>query len=214
MMTAQNDIEWYFDFISPFAYLQHKRLEARVSPDAIVYKPVLFAGLLKHWSSKGPAEIPVKRALTYQYCHWLAKKEGIPFKTPPAHPFNPLPALRLAISQHCRAALISEIFDVIWGKGLDITDPDVWQALIVRLQIPDAEVQIVQPWVKEALKDNTRLAIERGLFGVPTMIVKDKLFWGHDMTEMALDCRTDPQQFASEEYKRLENLPIANARKK
>lgn len=91
-MTAS--IDWYFDFVSPYSYLGLHRLKD-VKPK-INYKPVLFAGLLKHWGQKGPAEIPAKRKWTYRSCDWQARKLGLPFRFPAAHPFNPLPHLRLA----------------------------------------------------------------------------------------------------------------------
>ena len=64
----------------------------------MIYKPVLFAGLLEHWGQKGPAEVPVKRRWTYRWCTWWARELGIPFRFPAAHPFNPLPHLRLALA--------------------------------------------------------------------------------------------------------------------
>ena len=82
--------DWYFDFLSPFSYLQLVQFD-RLPPDLeITYRPVLFAGLLGHWEHKGPAEIPAKRVHTYRWCHWYAARHGIPFRMPPAHPFNPL----------------------------------------------------------------------------------------------------------------------------
>src|SRR5258708_20024841 len=89
--------EWYFDFISPFSYLQIEAFD-RLPPDMkLTLRPVLFAGLLNHWGHKGPAEIPEKRRFTYRFVQWLAEQQGVPMKFPPTHPFNPIKALRLAI---------------------------------------------------------------------------------------------------------------------
>src|SRR5512146_708877 len=90
---------WYFDFVSPFSYLHVNMFDRIAIPLEIEPVPVLFAGLLKAAGSKGPAEIPAKRTQTYRYCTWLARTEGIPFRFPPRHPFNPLFALRLAIAR-------------------------------------------------------------------------------------------------------------------
>ena len=80
--------DWYFDYLSPYAYLQFESF-ARLPDDLeVTLKPVLFAGLLGYWDNLGPAEIPAKRRQTYRYCHWLAGKRGVPFKAPPRHPFN------------------------------------------------------------------------------------------------------------------------------
>lgn len=81
---------WYFDFVSPFCYFQTRRF-ADFDPDVeIVCHPVLFAALLKHRGQLGPAEISVKRRFTYRYLQWYAERHDMPFKIPPAQPFNPL----------------------------------------------------------------------------------------------------------------------------
>src|ERR1700693_6453432 len=90
--------EWYFDFISPFSYLQIVAFD-RFPPEVnLTLRPVLLAGLLNHWGHKGPAEIPEKRRFTYRFVQWLAERQGGPMKFPPVHPFNPIKALRLAIA--------------------------------------------------------------------------------------------------------------------
>src|SRR5580700_4734549 len=89
--------EWYFDFVSPFAYLQLEAFD-ELCGARVTFRPVLFAGLLNHWGHKGPAEIPQKRRFTYRFVQWLAERDGVPLKFPRAHPFNPIKALRLAIA--------------------------------------------------------------------------------------------------------------------
>ena len=96
-------VDWYFDFISPFAYLQSEQLALLGPKTRVRYRPVLFAGLLAAHEHKGPAEIPRKRAFTYRFASWQAKRLGIPFKMPHEHPFNPLPLLRLAHRLRLRA---------------------------------------------------------------------------------------------------------------
>ncbi|MBT6306408.1 MAG: 2-hydroxychromene-2-carboxylate isomerase, partial [Rhodospirillaceae bacterium] len=82
--------DWYFDFISPFAYLQLSRFETFQEDLEINPVPVLFGGLLKHWGQLGPAEIPPKRKFVYRFFKWQADQNNIPFKMPPRHPYNPL----------------------------------------------------------------------------------------------------------------------------
>ena len=89
---------WYFDVISPFAYLQLVRFDRLPEDLTITYRPILFAGLLGHWGHKGPAEIEAKRLHTYRFSQWRADREGIRLRYPPVHPFNPLKALRLCIN--------------------------------------------------------------------------------------------------------------------
>ena len=94
-------IDWYFDFISPFAFLQWHKLRRDASHVTVTPYPLLFAGLLSHWDNKGPVEIPPKRGWTYAHCLWIAKREGIALRLPSAHPFNPYPycACRLPLAQ-------------------------------------------------------------------------------------------------------------------
>ena len=205
--------DWYFDFLSPFSYLQLVQFD-RLPPDLeITYRPVLFAGLLGHWEHKGPAEIPAKRVHTYRWCHWYAARHGIPFRMPPAHPFNPLRPLRLAVAQGAEPALIRAVFDAIWAEGRDVSRDDEWQGLTERLAIADADEAIARPEVKEALKKSTEEAAKRGVFGVPTFAIGGELFWGLDATDLVLDYLNDPASFATGEYARIADLPIAQARK-
>ena len=83
---------WYFDLVSPFAYLALGEIEDLAARMPLIFKPVLFGAMLSHWGQLGPAEIAPKRVQTYRICVWTARERGIPFRFPPAHPFNPLDA--------------------------------------------------------------------------------------------------------------------------
>ena len=205
--------DWYFDFLSPFSYLQLAQFD-RLPPDLeVTYRPVLFAGLLAHWEHKGPAEIPAKRVQTYRWCHWYAARHGIPFRMPPAHPFNPLRPLRLAVAQGAEPALIRALFDAIWAEGRDPSQVEEWRALTGRLGITDADEMIARPEVKAALRRATEEAAARGVFGIPTFVIGDEVFWGLDTTDLVLDYLNDPTMLKSGEYARISDLPIAQARK-
>ncbi|MDE0389359.1 MAG: 2-hydroxychromene-2-carboxylate isomerase [Rhodospirillales bacterium] len=205
--------DWYFDFLSPFSYLQLAEFD-RLPPDLeVTYRPVLFAGLLSHWKHKGPAEIPAKRVQTYRWCHWYAARRDIPFRMPPAHPFNPLRPLRLAVAQGAEPQLIRAIFDAIWAEGRDPSDDEEWQALTARLGIADADEMIARPEVKEALRRGTEEAAERGVFGIPTFAIGDEIFWGLDTTDLVLDYLNDPNMLKTGEYARISDLPVAQARR-
>ena len=205
--------DWYFDFLSPFSYLQLTQF-GRLPPDLdVTLRPVLFAGLLGHWQHKGPAEIPAKRVQTYRWCHWYAERHGIPFRMPPAHPFNPLRPLRLAVAEGAAPALVRAVFDAIWAEGRDLSQDEEWQALTERLGIADADERIAAPEVKEALRQGTEEAAERGVFGVPTFAIGGEIFWGLDTTDLVVDYLSDPDAFTTGEYARISDLPIAQARK-
>ena len=206
-------LDWYFDFVSPFAYLQHEGFDRLPADVQVNYRPVLLGGLLSHHEQKGPAEIPSKRVFTYRYAHWLAKHLRIPFRTPPAHPFNPLKVLRLAIAMNDDADIVREIFRFIWRDGRLVQEPAEWQALTTQLGINDADERVEQPEVKAALRKNTEDAIANNVFGVPTFVADGNVFWGTDATGMLLDYLKDPNMFEAQDYARLSELPQAASRK-
>jgi 2-hydroxychromene-2-carboxylate isomerase len=180
-------ITFFLDFISPYAYLAFEQLPQALQglSYSVAYRPVLFAGLLKHHGQLGPAEIVPKRDWTYRQVLWLAHRHGIPMQMPAAHPFNPLALLRLALacgSQGQANRYVCEtIFRHVWRGGADAVDAQRLQALAALLQ-PARDPAGDE--VKAELKANTESAIARGLFGVPTFAVDDKLFWGFDALPM------------------------------
>jgi len=204
--------DWYFDFVSPFSYLQCEQLPSLERSLRVRYRPVLFAGLLKAYEHKGPAEIPAKRRFTYRFVVWQAKRLGIPLKFPAAHPFNPLPLLRLAIVADCDPDVIRRIFRFIWRDGRIGDLPIEWAELKAELGLADAENRIAAPEVKDALRRYTDEAIARGVFGVPTLAIGEELFWGADATEMATDFIARGCNFDDPEMERVGALPAAAAR--
>ncbi len=184
-------VRWYFDFLSPYSYLQSLRLpeiDALADVEAV---PVLFAGLLSHWGTKGPAEVPPKRTFTFQHVAWLAHVRGVQMLLPAPFPFNPLPLLRLALAKQCERAAIARIFDWVWREGHSPIDAAALVALLAELGVDRAALESAE--VKAQLRVNTEGAIAAGVFGVPTTAVGDSLFWGQDATEMLLArLRGDP----------------------
>jgi 2-hydroxychromene-2-carboxylate isomerase len=180
-------ITFYFDFISPYAYLAFERVPVALQglSYAVDYRPVLFAGLLKHHGQLGPAEIAPKRDWTYRQVLWHAHDKGIPLQMPSAHPFNPLPLLRLALAcgeQGLANRYVCEtIFRHVWRGGADAADAQRLEALRLSLS-PQRDP--MSDAVKDELKANTDDAIAYGVFGIPTYVVDDKLFWGFDALAM------------------------------
>lgn len=204
--------DWYFDFISPFAYLQSEQLQQLAPFVRLRYRPVLFAGLLQHWGQKGPAEIDAKRQFTFEFCIWQAERLGIPFKMPPLHPFNPLALLRLATAADSRPEIIHAIFRFVWQDGRLPDTPLEWLELTSLLGLPHEEAHISASRVKDDLRAATDEAIARGVFGVPTIVVDDRLFWGLDATDMALDYLQGAPVFASEAFARVRDVPAGAER--
>jgi 2-hydroxychromene-2-carboxylate isomerase len=198
---------WYFDYISPYSYLQHAVLSRFDGLATVERTPVLFAALLNHHGQKGPAEIPAKKKHTFREVIWLAHRHGIPIRLPHAHPFNPLPMLRLSIALGNDAEVVDALFRYVWVDGHLPTDEAPWEALCRSLGVDDPGAEIGRAEVKDALRRNTEQAIGLGVFGVPTLAVDDQLFWGFGMTEAALDYLRGEPLFASATMKRAETLP-------
>lgn len=210
---AMRPAVWYFDPISPFSYLHIKQFDKLPADLAIEYVPVLFAGLLKANGQKGPAEIAAKRVQTYRICVHMAKQAGIPFRFPPAHPFNPLHALRLLCGAGATAANVHAVFDCIWKDGRDVNAPDTFAALAAQLGVSDAATLIARPEVKQTLIANTGRAVARGVYGVPTFDFGGELFWGSDSIGLMNAYAADAGLFAAGEMARVSDLPVAAARK-
>ncbi len=206
-------LDWYFDFISPFAYLQWRRLREGHAGVALNPKPVLFAAILDHVGQLGPAEIPQKRRHTYRIVLWQAREAGIPLHFPPAHPFNPLPALRLCLAAPDRMAAIDAIFAHIWERGLQGDSIGALADVADSLGIDDPAAAIARDEVKRELLANGEEAKALGVFGVPTLRVRDELFWGNDATGLALAYARDPAVLDAE-MRRVDQLPEAVQRRK
>ena len=185
---SATSITMYLDFISPYAYLAFETLPRHLDglPVTVRYEPILFAGLLKHHGQLGPAEIDNKREWTYRQVLWLAREAEVPLEFPAQHPFNPLALLRLARAHIATGevdrATCAAVFRHVWCQGGQAADdPQRLEALVARLQ-PARSIHHLA--VKQSLIDATQAAIERGVFGVPTFAVHDRLFWGLDSLPM------------------------------
>jgi 2-hydroxychromene-2-carboxylate isomerase len=203
-MTAS--VDFYFDFVSPYSYIALHRL--RELDASIVYKPVLFAGLLNHWGQKGPAEIPAKRQWTYRWCTWWAGQLGVPFRFPAAHPFNPLPHLRLALACSARPDAVKRIFDWVWTSGGSAADEARFGALCSELGVDTEQLA----GAKDQLRRNTEEAAARGVFGVPSFVVDGEVFWGADAVGFAAAFLRDPAVLRNDEMRRVDALPVAASR--
>jgi 2-hydroxychromene-2-carboxylate isomerase len=201
---------WYFDVISPFAALAIPDMEALCAQHEVAFRPVLFAGLLKAFGHLGPAEIPAKRTQTYRIVQWIADERGIPFRAPPAHPFNPLSLLRLLCVRDLTMADAAAAFRLVWCEGRDPESADTAAVLAAALGVPLNAGG--DPAVKDRLRTNTAAAVAAGVYGVPTLAIGDELFWGLDAMPMARAYLTNPGLFSSGEMARVSDLPMAAQR--
>jgi 2-hydroxychromene-2-carboxylate isomerase len=187
---------FWFDPISPFAHLAFYRLPELLQGHSVElsYRPILLAGLLAHWGQKGPAEIEPKRAWTFRHVHWLAAQQGVALDTPLQHPFNPLALLRLMVAAGPNRRVVDAVLQHVWLGGADANQPERLATLrATLLQGMDPPRDPNADDVKAELRANTDAALQRGIFGVPTVEFDGRLFWGLDGLDMlAAAVRGDP----------------------
>lgn len=180
-------IRFCFDLLSPYAYLAWKELPPIATRHGRVVEPVpvLLAALLQAHGTKGPAEVPAKRAYVFKDALRSAHALGWPIAPPPAHPFNPLLAARcisLVDDVAARAALVERLFDAVWGGGPGVEDGAVVAAAASACGL-DGDALVARAGADDAkarLRAQTEQALRDGAFGVPTMFVDGELFWGLD----------------------------------
>ncbi|MES1925372.1 2-hydroxychromene-2-carboxylate isomerase [Salinisphaera sp. T31B1] len=209
-MKQAAPIDWYFDFVSPFAYIARHRLAELDTHRPIQPRPVLLAAILGHHGQLGPAEIEPKRQWTYRMAHWQACDAGLPLRFPSAHPFNPLGWLRLAIAGGCRWQIIDTIFERLWTTGADPADERGLADTAREYAIDQSALTAEQ--VKQTLREQTESAIRAGVFGVPTLAIDGELFWGADAIPFAAAYLDDPAILDDPELRRLDTLPTGVVR--
>lgn len=185
-MTTTAIVTFYFDPVSPYAWLAANALDRIEAAGAqIVFQPVLFAALLNAHGNIGPAELPAKRAYIFRDVMREAARAGLEFKGPPGHPFNPLMALRMCLAltrQDERRRFALAVMSAAWERGEDASDPAVLLQVAASCGLNGAELQSAaqQSAIKMQLAAETEIAIANGVFGVPTFRVGAELFWGGD----------------------------------
>ena len=188
-----------FDIISPYAYLAFERLPTALEgvSHLVEYRPLLFAGLLKHWGNTAPVDVAPKKAWLFRQCAWIAEQDGTVFRPPRPHPFNPLAHLRLLVAsapagQHPNRRAVELVFRHVWARdGGDANDPASLKTLA------DAVAPVrdpASPEVKAELQARTADAAAAGVFGVPTFRLDGApLFWGTDGMAMLVDAMRQRQ---------------------
>lgn len=205
-------IAWYFDFVSPFCWLQWPAIRELAATREVALRPMLFGALLKQMNHLGPAEIPCKREFTYRYALWRARQLGMPLRFPPSHPFNPLPALRLCVAAGNTVDVVGAIYEWIWAHGRAADTAEALAPLAASFGITDLREALSAPAVKAGLQANFECAMQDKLFGVPTLAINGELFWGADSHDFAMAYLQDPGMFDEGEMARLGELPVGLSR--
>jgi 2-hydroxychromene-2-carboxylate isomerase len=186
-------IEFYYDFVSPYSFLAHKRIREIEKIESInfIYKPILLGGLHNLSSITAPAFIDSKRDFIMQDCEMVAKKFNINFKFNNKFPINSLNLMRgiLIINKELENKYIDLFFDAYWSFNIDLSDEKKVINILekIKINVNNFFNDIKKQETKDLLKSHTKEAFDKKIFGAPTFIVNNKLFWGQDRLDYVLD---------------------------
>ena len=184
-------IDFYFDFISPYSYLAHKKIINLNLRDIFNYKAILLGGLHNLAEVTPPAFNERKMKNMKDDCILIAKKNEISFKWNEKFPINSLYLMRgfLIVDDNKKSTFIDLCFDAYWRDNLDISTEKNVQKILTDCAIDHTffEKSIKEQKIKDKLKDLTSEAFKLNVFGAPTFLVNNKLFWGQDRLEYAID---------------------------
>ena len=185
------EVEFYFDFISPYAYLAYKKIQSLPKDIKINYKPILLGGLHNLQGITAPAFIKPKLKHMISDCNLIAKKDKSNFIWNSTFPINSLNIMRgyLYINVEKKDLYLNIMFDAYWKDNLDISNEGILKTLLEKCKIEVISFfnGIKDTKIKDELKSVTQKAHDKGVFGAPTFIVNDKIFWGQDRLEFVLD---------------------------
>ena len=184
-------IEFYFDFISPYTYLGHRRIENEGSGINFNYKPILLGGLHKLWNITPQAYIEPKKEFMIMDCNMVSKKFKIDFFFNSKFPLNTIKLMRgcLVLENDQLKEYIKLVFDAYWKNNDDVTDNKVLSKILNQIDIKLEEFieKIEKNDIKEKLKELTSDAFKKKIFGAPTFVINNKNFWGQDRFEYAIE---------------------------
>ena len=186
-------IEFYFDFISPYSFLANKKLKSINSDNKIniIYKPILLGGLHKLGGITAPAFNERKMKNMKNDCELVAKKNKIEFRWNDKFPINSLQMMRgyLTINDEIKNKFFDLCFDYYWKDNIDLSNIDNLENILKKCSI-DKNIffnDIQNDKIKDELKKMTNSAFEKDVFGAPTFVVNNKIFWGQDRLDYALE---------------------------
>lgn len=186
--------DFYFDFGSPYTFLAHKevrKIEKEYSIK-INYMPILLGGILKLAGNKANAEIPIKGKYMIKDCKLWAEKNKTEFKFNSYFPIITLNLMRgvlVAEKKNLSNIFIDKIFDSIWINNINLNKTENFEIILKNLKLDSASflIQIADQKIKDNLKKKTETAYEKGIFGTPSFMVNNKLFWGQDRLEFVIN---------------------------
>ena len=185
------EIDFYFDFISPYAYLAHKKIQSFSKNIKIKYKPIFLGGLHNLEGITPPAFIKPKLKHMINDCKLIAEKNNFDFFWNSKFPLNSLYVMRgyISVNSNIKNLYLDIIFDAYWKNDLDISNKQILTNILGKCKIKEDHFfqNIQEQNIKDELKNLTKGAHDKEVFGAPTFIVNKKIFWGQDRLEYALD---------------------------
>ena len=186
--------DFYFDFISPYSFFAHKEV-IKIEKKYLIkinYKPILLGGLHNLHGIKAPAFIPAKAKHMIRDCKLIAEKNKVKFKFNSYFPIKSLNLMRgviVAEEDNFKKYYIDSIFNTIWQDGLNMNDENVIQKVLKNLNVNPKTflLRSTSSSIKDSLKKKTNEAYEKSIFGAPTFVSNNKIFWGQDRIEFALN---------------------------
>ena len=185
-------IDFYFDFISPYSYIAHQKIKSiKTSKVKFNYKPILLGGLHKLGEITAPAFNERKMKNMRNDCELISKKNNIQFKWNDKFPINSLHLMRgyISIDSKFKDQYIDTCFNAYWKNNIDISLDQNINDILNNCKINEKEFfnLINDQKIKNELKNLTVKAFEKDIFGAPTFVINEKIFWGQDRLEYALD---------------------------
>ena len=185
-----NHIDFYFDIISPYAYIAYKKI-LKINNVNFKFKPILLGGLHNLAGITAPAFNKYKMKNMQNDCELVSKKNSISFKWNSKFPINSLSIMRgyLSVNDNKKEDYLNSFFEAYWKEDQDLSNEDTVKQLLKKLKIDENDFfnSISNQDIKHKLKQMTQEAFEKEVFGAPTFIVNNKIFWGQDRLEYALD---------------------------
>jgi len=185
-------IDFYFDIISPYSYIAHKKIEKVSTEKNIVfnYKPILLGGLHKLAEITPPAFNQFKMKNMKNDCELVSNKNHIPFKWNKKFPINSISIMRgyLFINTEKRKDYLDKFFNAYWRDNVDLSDQNNFKKILnkIRLNQDTFMKEIASEKIKQKLIELTNNAFKKKIFGAPTFIYNNKLFWGQDRIDYAI----------------------------
>ena len=186
-------IEFYYDFISPYSYIAHKRFLQikKIKKIEFLYKPILLGGLHNLAKITAPALIKAKKKYLIDDCEMVSKKFNIDFKFNNKFPINSINLMRgiLVVEENKKDDFINSFFNAYWSSNIDLSNEEEINKILYKLDIDKVDffLKIKDQKIKDQLKDLTQKAFEREVFGAPTFITNNKIFWGQDRLDFAIE---------------------------